>query len=54
MESQKGDSLENASAVWYFEKESWYMRTVYMEIGAVFTGYLSNCSFPHCFYHNLQ
>lgn len=29
------------------------MGIVYMEIGSLFTGYLSDCSIPHSFYHNL-
>ena len=55
MESQKVESLEKASTVWYSEEESWYLRIVYMEIGALFTGHLSNCSFPTVvfFNHNL-
>ena len=56
MESQKVESLEKASTVWYSEEESWYLRIVYTEIGALFTGHLSNCSFPTVvffFNHNL-
>lgn len=50
MESQKVESLEKASTMWYSEEESWFLRIVYMEIGALFTGRLSDCSFPTVFF----
>ena len=41
--------------MWYSEEESWFLRIVYMEIGALFTGRLTTAHSPQFFFnHNLQ
>lgn len=53
MESQKVESLEEASTVWYSEEESWYLRIVYMEIGAVYRS-SQRLLIPHSFFFKSQ